>query len=165
MRTTARRISPRRWLLLAAPVVMIAASGCASVGKSVFKEPVVTLRNVQLNGLGLTGGSLDVILNVYNPNKFTLDATRMTYKLMVDSIPFGTGLVESKFTVRGGDSSTVRIPLDFSYTGIGEAGRQLLNTGSVNYRVTGDVIVGSPLGNFTVPYDRNGRFSAMGGRR
>lgn len=165
MRTTARRVSPRRWLLLAAPVVTMAAAGCASMGKSVFKEPVVTLRNVQLNGLGLTGGSLDVILNVYNPNKFNLDATRMTYKLMVDSIPFGTGLVESKFTVAGRDSSTVRIPMDFSYTGIGEAGRQLLNTGSVNYRVTGDVIVGTPLGNFTVPYDRNGRFSAMSGRR
>jgi LEA14-like dessication related protein len=145
--------------------MMLASAGCKSIGKATFKEPVVTLQNVQLNGLGLTGGSLDVILNVYNPNGFNLDATRMTYRLMVDSIPFGTGLVESRFTVGGKDSSLVRIPLDFTYSGIGEAGRQLLNTGSINYRVLGDVTVGTPLGNFTVPYDRNGRFSAMSGRR
>lgn len=165
MITTVRRHLARRAMLLAAPVLMMTAAGCKTIGKATFKEPVVTLKNVQLNGLGLTGGSLDVILNVYNPNGFTLDATRMTYKLMVDSIPFGQGLVESRFSVSGNDSSTVRIPLDFTYSGIGEAGRQLLNTGSVNYRVLGDVIVGTPLGNFTVPYDRNGRFSAMGGRR
>ena len=164
MRMTVKN-SARRLLLAAAPALMLTAAGCASVGKTVFKEPVVTLQNVQLKGIGLTGGSLDVLLNVYNPNKFTLDATRMTYRLMVDSIPFGTGVVESKFSVSANDSSVVRIPLDFSYSGIGEAGRQLLNTGSVNYRVLGDVIVGTPLGNFTVPYDRTGRFSALTGRQ
>ena len=154
----------RTTMLVAAAAVMVAA-GCASVGKSVFKEPVVTLKDVKLNGLGLSGGSLDVVLNVYNPNGFNLDATRMTYKLLVDSIPFGTGLVESRFSVSKNDSNTVRIPIDFTYAGIGEAGRQLIQTGTVNYRVTGDVTVGTPLGQYTVPYDRTGRFSALTGRR
>lgn len=154
----------RTTMLVAAAAVMVAA-GCASVGKTMFKEPVVTLKDVKLNGLGLSGGSLDVVLNVYNPNGFNLDATRMTYKLMIDSIPFGTGLVESRFAVAKKDSNTVRIPVDFTYAGIGEAGRQLLQTGTVNYRVTGDVTVGTPLGNYTVPYDRTGRFSALTGRR
>ena len=154
----------RTTMLVAVAAVMVAA-GCASVGKTMFKEPVVTLKDVKLNGLGLSGGSLDVVLNVYNPNGFNLDATRMTYKLMIDSIPFGTGLVESRFAVAKNDSNTVRIPIDFTYAGIGEAGRQLLQTGTVNYRVTGDVTVGTPLGNYTVPYDRTGRFSALTGRR
>ena len=101
----------RTTMLVAAAAVMVAA-GCASVGKTMFKEPVVTLKDVKLNGLGLSGGSLDVVLNVYNPNGFNLDATRMTYKLMIDSIPFGTGLVESRFAVAKNDSNTVRIPID-----------------------------------------------------
>jgi LEA14-like dessication related protein len=154
----------RTTMLVAAAAVMVAA-GCASVGKTMFKEPVVTLKDVKLNGLGLSGGSLDVVLNVYNPNGFNLDATRMTYKLMIDTIPFGTGLVEQRFAVAKNDSNTVRIPIDFTYAGIGEAGRQLIQTGTVNYRVTGDVTVGTPLGNYTVPYDRTGRFSALTGRR
>jgi hypothetical protein len=33
----------------------------------------------------------------------------------------------------------------------------------VNYRVLGDVTVGTPIGSFTIPYDRTGRFSTLGG--
>jgi hypothetical protein len=67
--------------------------------------------------------------------------------------------------VQSGDSTLVRLPLAFTYAGIGNAGRQLLNTGTINYRVTGDVTVGTPLGNFTRPYDQSGRYTALGGAR
>jgi hypothetical protein len=40
-----------------------------------------------------------------------------------------------------------------------------MNTGSVNYRVMGDVTVGTPLGNFTRPYDQTGRFSTLSAGR
>ena len=46
---------------------------------------------------------------------------------------------------------------------IGAAGRQLLNTGGVNYNVRGDVTVGTVVGNFTVPYSSTGKFTALGG--
>ena len=148
-----------------AALMLLATVACSSLGRSVFKEPVVTLRDVRLNGVGLTGGSMDVILNVYNPNGYNLSATQMTYNLMVDSVKFAEGLVQQRFEVAEGDSNTVRIPVSFTYAGIGEAGRQLINTGSVNYRVAGGLTVATPLGNFTVPYDRTGRFSALGGTR
>jgi hypothetical protein len=35
----------------------------------------------------------------------------------------------------------------------------------VNYRVLGDVTVATPVGNFTRPYDRTGRFSTLSGAR
>lgn len=148
-----------------AAVMLLATVACSSLGRSVFKEPVVTLRDVRLNGVGLTGGSMDVVLNVYNPNGYNLSATQMTYRLMVDSVQFADGLVQQRFDVARNDSNTVRIPVAFTYAGIGEAGRQLLNTGSINYRVAGGLTVATPLGNFTVPYDRTGRFSALGGNR
>ena len=60
--------------------------------------------------------------------------------------------MDKRFTVQEGETSDVTIPVDFTYTGLGAAGRSLLNTGAVNYHVIGDVTVGSPVGNFTVPY-------------
>lgn len=144
---------------------VLGSAACATLGRSVFKEPVVTFRNVEVKGLGLSGGSLDVVLSVYNPNGFNLEATRLTYRLVVDSVPLGTGAVDSKFTVQENDSSVVRLPIQFSYAGLGAAGRQLLQSGTVNYRVLGDVTVSTPLGNFTRPYDRTGRFTAMSGTR
>jgi LEA14-like dessication related protein len=128
-------------------------------------EPKVSIKTVSLNGVGLNGGSLDVVLNVYNPNGYRLDATRLTYKLLLDSIPFGTGTTDSNFVVNKKDSSTVRLPLDFTWAGVGAAGRALLNTGSVQYRVQGDLTVGSPVGAFTIPYDGRGRISTLRGSR
>jgi LEA14-like dessication related protein len=143
-------------------LAVAAAAGCASLGRSVFEEPVVTFKNVQINGIGLDGGSLDVVLNVYNPNGFKLDATRLTYRLLVgDSVPLGQGALDSRFTVQKDDSTEVRLPVTFTYRGLGAAGQQLIRSGTVNYRVQGDVTVATPIGNFTRPYDRTGRFAAL----
>ena len=158
-----RNTMSRRTKLAAAALAVFAIAGCASLGMGGFKEPIVTFKDLRVRGLGITGGSIDAYLNVYNPNGFKLDATRLTYKVLVGDNPLGTGLLDSRFTVQDRDSTTVRIPIDFTYAGIGAAGRQMMQSGSVPYTVTGDVTVGTPLGNFTVPYTGSGRFSAFGG--
>ena len=159
-----RNLIGRRTTLAAAALTVFAIAGCASLGLGGFKDPVVSFKDLRVRGLGLTGGSLDAYLNVYNPNGFKLDATRLTYKVTVgDNTEVGTGALDSRFTVQNKDSTTVRIPIDFTYAGIGAAGRQMMQSGSVPYNVTGDVTVATPLGNFTVPYTGTGRFSAFGG--
>jgi len=145
-------------------VLGAAGVGCSTLGRAAFQNPVVHLRNVQVRGLGLTGGSLDVLLSVYNPNHYRLDATRLTYKVALagDSVTLASGALDSRFTVEDNDSTTVTIPVTFSYAGIGAAGRSILNTGAVDYHVLGDVTVGSPVGSFTVPYSSTGRFTTTG---
>jgi LEA14-like dessication related protein len=145
-------------------LVAVATMGaCASLGSGVFQEPIVTFKDLKVRGLGLSGGTLDAYVNVYNPNGFRLDATRLTYNVMVGQNQLGTGALDSRFTVQNKDSTTVRIPIDFTYLGIGAAARSMMNQGSVPYTVTGDVTVTTPVGNFTVPYTGSGRFSAFGG--
>ncbi|HKC80601.1 MAG TPA: LEA type 2 family protein [Gemmatimonadaceae bacterium] len=160
-----RNIIGRRTMLATAALAVFAIAGCASLGAlGGFKEPIVTFKDLRVRGLGLTGGSLDAYLSVYNPNGFRLDATRLTYKVTVGTdTEVGTGALDSRFTVQDKDSTTVRIPIDFTYAGIGAAGRQMMQSGSVPYNVTGDVTVTTPVGNFTVPYSGTGRFSAFGG--
>ena len=150
-------------MILTAALVTVAGGACATIGRKVFEEPVVTFKEVKINGLGLSGGDLDVVLSVYNPNGFNLTATRLTYQLMVDSTALGTGALDQLFTVPEKDSAIVRLPISFQYAGLGAAGRQLLSSGSLNYRVRGDVTVDTPLGNFTRPYDRTGRYTALRG--
>ena len=54
----------RRKFIVALAAVA-ALSGCASLGMlGGFKEPVVSFKDLRVAGLGLTGGSLDVYLNV-----------------------------------------------------------------------------------------------------
>ena len=154
----------RRLMLGAATAAIAVVAGCSALGKQAFQQPIVHLQDVRVNGVGLTGGNLDVKLSVYNPNGYRMDATRMTYNVIVgDSVRFATGTVDSRFTVNSNDSTVVTIPVSFTYSGVGAAGRQLMNTGGVNYHVNGDVTVGTVVGNFTVPYSATGRFNALTG--
>ena len=151
-----------RRILLATTAVLLAA--CNTLGKQAFKEPVVTLADVKVTGVGLSGGSLDVVLNVQNLNDFRLDATQLRYNVLVDTVPFANGITTQRFTVEGKKTQQVHIPINFTYNGVGAAGRELMNTGSVNYTVKGDVTVGSPIGvNVTVPFSQTGRYSTLGG--
>ncbi len=148
-----------------AGVSLAALAGCATIGRQVFDNPIVSFKNVQVNGLGLQGGSMDVVLNVYNPNHYGLSAQRLDYQVMVDSVPLGTGAITRSFGVGGSDSTEVHLPIAFSYAGLGSAGRALLSRGVVNYRVLGNITVGTPIGNFTRPFDRTGQYASLGGFR
>jgi len=142
-------------------LLVMTAVACASVGRAVFREPVVSYKDAVITGLGLSGGSLEVVLSIYNPNSFRLDGTGLTYRIAVDSVPFGNGSLSDRFAVQEGDSTTVRLPLSFSYSGVGNAGRQLIQTGSVNYTVSGDITVATPIGSFTRPYSGRGRLTTI----
>jgi LEA14-like dessication related protein len=149
--------------MAAVAAVALGATACGALYRQAFKEPVITLQNVRLAGLGVTGGNLDVVLNVYNPNGYRLDATRLNYRVSVEDTQLASGVLDSRFTVQNEDSTTVRIPVSFTFSGLGAAGRAIFNTGSVNYRVTGDVAVGTPVGSFTIPFSQTGRYSTFGG--
>ena len=154
----------RKLAVVVAASAAIGIAGCSMLGRQAFRQPVVNLRDVKVRGIGLNGGSLDVLLSVYNPNGYRLDATRLTYKVAMagDSITLASGALDSRFTVQNNDSTVVTIPVSFTYAGLGAAGRSILNTGAVNYHVLGDVTVGSPVGNFTIPYSSQGRFTTTG---
>ena len=149
----------RKVAMIAAAITIASGVGCRSVGRQMLKEPVVTLKDVRLVGIGVTGGTLDVFLNIYNPNEFRLDGSRLTYQVFADSVAVGGGTLEQQFTVQNGDSTTIRLPLTFTYTGLGAAARQIQNQGSVNYRVRGEIEVATPIGRFTRPYDQSGRYT------
>ena len=159
----AARVRRRMVRTVALTGLALVAGACSSFGKS-FKEPVVTVKEFTITGLGVTGGSLDVVLQVYNPNGYKLDALSMTYRVDIDTLKVGEGELTDRFVVNKGDSSTVRMPVRFTYAGLGAAGRALLSTGTIDYRVRGDFTVATPLGNFTRPYDQKGRYSSVSGK-
>ncbi len=151
-------------LVAATAATLVAGAACSTLGRAAFQQPVVNLRDVRIRGIGLTGGTLDVLLSVYNPNHFRLDASRLTYRVALagDSVTLANGAIDSRFSVQDNDSTVVTIPVSFTYAGIGAAGRSLLNSGAVDYHVLGDVTVSTVVGNFTVPYSSTGRFTTTG---
>jgi LEA14-like dessication related protein len=144
-------------------LLALASASCGGLGRGGFREPVVNFKDVRVGGLGLNGGTLNIVLSVYNPNSFALDAERLTYELMVDTLPLGSGALDKRFSVRSNDSTDVELPLRFTWSGASGAVRELINNGTVPYRVLGDLTVGSGVGDFTIKYDRTGHFNSMSG--
>ena len=86
----------KRILFVAASAALVGVGACSKLGSAAFEQPVVNLRDVKIRGVGLSGGNLDVVLSVYNPNHYRLDATRLTYKVNLagDSISLANGAID-----------------------------------------------------------------------
>lgn len=153
----------------AAAVILLAA--LAACGGSVFRQPQVTLNNVRLGGLGLSGGTLLVNLEVVNPNRFALNANQLRYELSLSDpaeapdttwVDFAEGVYDQPFSVAAGDTATVQIPIEFTYSGIGSAANSLLRRGTFTYRARGTVDLRTPLGGYDVPFSKRGTVTLLG---
>jgi LEA14-like dessication related protein len=144
-------------------VVVGGLAGCATIGRQAFGKPTVSLENVRMTGIGIAGGNLEVVLKVYNPNEYRLDASNFHYEVEIDSTELAHGTLDRRFTVLPKDSTIVRIPVSFSYAALGAAGRAIWNAGALNYHVRGDITVLTPLGSRTIPFVQQGRYDTVGG--
>jgi LEA14-like dessication related protein len=144
--------------LMAGMALVIGLFGCS------VRRPDVALANVHLGSVRLDGGTLDILLDISNPNRWNIDLRELTYAVSVDDVPVGAGETDTRLVVPGGECLTVRLPVDVSWRGLGKAGRELLS-GEVEYRVVGRLTVGTPVGPVTRRFDRRSRFSPLEGRR
>ena len=159
----------RRFTIAAALTSIVIVGACGGGGGGTrtyappvpFYSPTVGLRDVKMGSVGILGGSMDIELNVYNPNDYALVAPRVSYRVMVESMTIGTGVFDSDITVSSMDSARVRVPVPFTYKGVSAAGRLAAGTGTVNYRVLGQIVVGTPYGRLAAPYDRVGQYAAI----
>lgn len=150
----------RRVLLCGTLALSAAVSGCATAAKAIFTQPEVTFRGVGVRSVGLDGADLEVLLNLYNPNAYSLGASQLRYRLLVDSVEIGGGAIDSAFTVPEGDSTIVRLPVRLGFSALQRVGPRLLRGGDVPYRLIGDVTLKSFVGTFSRAFNEGGRFDA-----
>ena len=135
-------------------VVLLA--GCAGI-PAYFKDPDLKLQRVVVRGVGLTGGTMDLVVGVYNPNSFDLHGTRLQVGLDVENSHVGDVEYASDFQVQEGDTTAVTLPLKFEWHGLAGAARTALGYGELPYKLTGQLTVGTPFGDRRIPFTREGR--------
>ena len=132
-------------------------SGCATFGRQAFRTPTVELKDIRVRSIGLEGGSLDLVLDVFNPNDYRMDATRLTYTLSADTANVATGAVTRRVTLNNKARNEVLLPVSFSMKELMGVAQVLLRKGSVEYTVKGEVTVDTPFGSMTRPYEGRAR--------
>jgi LEA14-like dessication related protein len=132
-------------------------AGCATLGHALrFAEPSITLQEVRVTGIGLTGGTLDLALDVFNPNDYRLRTTRLELGIDLEQVHFGDALVEAPVELPSQQHSLVTVPVRFEWAGLGAGARALLTRQGVRYGLTGVVTLGTPVGDRRVQVHGSG---------
>ena len=140
-----------RWILSA-----VLLAGCAGL-PAYFKDPDLKLQRVVVRGVGLTGGTMDLIVSVYNPNSFDLQGTRLQVGLDVENSHVGDVEYASGFQVQKGDTTALSLPLRFNWSGVSGAVRSALGQGDLPYTLKGQLTLRTPFGPRVVPFTTEGR--------
>jgi LEA14-like dessication related protein len=125
--------------------------------ESNFREPRLHLDRVIVRGVGLTGGNLDLVVNVANPNRFDLRGTKLEAGFDVEGSHVGTVTYTDDYVVPKGDSTIVTLPLRFEWKGVGSAFRSALQYGDIPYTMKGQATLDTPIGKQVVPFTLSGR--------
>jgi LEA14-like dessication related protein len=144
----------RPWLCCAPPVVRLAAllalAGCATLGRLAFTEPALELQKIDITGLDLTGGSFDLVFDVWNPNDYRLRSTRLEVGIDLEGTHFGDARLDQPLDLSPTSHTQVVVPVRFEWAGIGAGAKALLTRQEVAYAITGRVFLETPLGAKTV---------------
>ncbi len=148
-----------RTLLIA--TALLTATGCATLARQAFIAPTVEVRDVKVRTIGLTGGTLDVTLDLQNPNDYRLDAKQITYQFFVDSTKVVAGVVDRLVTLEEKGVATIVVPVNFGFNELAFAMREYTSKGALDYRVMGEFTLVTPFGSITRPYSGRGRVEGM----
>lgn len=146
----------RRATAISLAGLSLATLSCSLAQRMRFEAPSAQLSGVTITGLGLSGGSLELRLDVLNPNSYTLRSTRLQVTIDLENTPFGTAAIDRALELPPASHSEVRVPLTFTWSGVGAGARAMLSKGSLNYGLTGRILVDSPLGERSVDLRTNG---------
>lgn len=155
------------------PIAIVAAAALAlGACTGGVHEPDVDLEGVTIGSLGLTGGTLVANVRIHNPNRFSLRADDLRYRLSIRQpreeardtswMEFAEGTYGDTITVRGRETRTFGIPIEFSYGGLRGAAGTMLRTGRVQYRAEGTVDVRTPVGTREFPFRKTGSVTMSG---
>ncbi len=134
------------------PLSVVAAliAACASLGRVAFQDPEIDLEEIAVTSVGLTGGTFDLVFDVWNPNAYRITSTRMDVGIDLEGRHFGEALLERPLDLSATNHSQVRVPVRFEWAGIGAGAKALLTKRAVGYAVTGRVLLDTPVGTETV---------------
>jgi LEA14-like dessication related protein len=138
-------------------VPILAGAACSGLGLN-FKEPDIQLDHAVVRGIDLTGGNLDLVVKVQNPNNFTLQGTKLQVGFDVEGSHLGDVTYDSDFTVSENGTTSITLPLRFGWSGVGSAVRVALRSGDLPYTMKGQASIKLPAGLSTsVSFTHEGR--------
>ncbi len=148
-------IDRRAALLALSLTALISLWGCAK------PKPVrVTPRSAAVTAIGPTGVTLDVNLDVYNPNSFALYVQKLDGVLRLGSgVEIARGSAEPKNSIAANATSSVPASLTVAWTNLGALLPFAMSGGPAPYHFEGVATIGGSKLNVGVPFAIDGEIT------
>lgn len=111
-----------------------------------FENPDVQVSEIRVTGLGLTGGTLDLVLDVYNPNTYDIHGTRLGLGVDLEDTHFGDAEITTPFALSATRHNQVIVPVRFEWAGVGAGAQALLTKQAIRFAANGTVGLDTPIG-------------------
>ncbi|MCL2008604.1 MAG: LEA type 2 family protein [Treponema sp.] len=118
--------------------------GCDS-GVSLIQDPVITFNNVEVANLGLSGLTLNVNVDVENPNAFPIPMPKIDWVLSINDTHFLNGTQEENRSIRGRETVTISFPVNITFENIFRTFSSLIGRREVAYDIDLDLRFPIPL--------------------
>jgi len=129
-------------------LLVLGLSACATVPEGLIDSPNVSLRDVQVVGLGFKSQTFLLSFDVANPNAFPLPIRSVGYGVKLNGQRFASGETASEFTVPPNGESSFAISVDLDLLQTGPQLLSVVRNGSgrdVRYELRGRFAVDIPF--------------------
>lgn len=135
---------------LAVPVPMLGDVNLplAYQGKApVPKAPKLSIADLVLTDIGITRSSMDLFLQIDNPNVFPILLRGMNLDLKANGMSLVNLATEAQTNIAAGQSNTIKLPLSFSTANAGLSLYQsILSSSAIQWQVAGETQVDGAYG-------------------
>ncbi len=141
------------FLKLSMVLALLVFSSCANLTGSLLKDPEVSITNFKLTDITAKSVSMDLILDVSNPNPIPLNLDSVNYALHLSGEKVSEGTMDQGVKIPALGKGQVTVPVTFAYNSVGSLLSGLMNHSfKKEYELTGSAKVGI----FSIPFTKKG---------
>lgn len=134
-------------------------AGCAALEQSgLWKKPGLKFNEARIAALDFEGITLDLDLNISNPNAYGIAYSAMEYKLNLQNTDFLSGTLEQSGNIEAGQTQKVTLPIAFLFADMLELVKNS-NGDTIAYGLDAAMLFDIPLvGEVKLPVKTKGTF-------
>jgi LEA14-like dessication related protein len=113
----------------------------------------ISITDVRVTGIGLTGANLEIVFNIRNPSGIAVTLDQLDYKIHGNNIYLGEGKINNVINVPARSNKTVSSSFVLDYSSADKVFGDELAEGTVNWKISGTACRNTPFGRMKVPFE------------
>ncbi len=116
-----------------------------------IRIPAISIREIKMNRLSLSGVDLELVMNVKNPNSFGFNIGKFNYAIQLKGTPVASGIGENLASIPEKGPGEIRLPLKIDFSGAAASLYSALTAKTIDCSISGGLDINSSLGSLSLP--------------